>query len=190
MAQNGPKKDQKWAKMGFLQIWSYHISLERLWGGKCNFCKVFWNFSLLGPKWPKMAQKRTCKHSNDIWYNYTWRKPICCLFLVLFRPLWAISSKKWKFWKIYTNVVFTSPRFPTIYDTTILEENPFFAHFWSFLGHFGPIRVRKWKLWKIFTKVVFTSPSFPTIYDTTIFEEHPFLPIFGPFLVHFGPCWA
>ena len=50
MDQNGPKKDQKWSKMRFLQIWVYHISLERL----CR--KNYTKFSFLVPKWPKKGQ--------------------------------------------------------------------------------------------------------------------------------------
>ena len=80
------------------------------------------------------------KLSNHIWYDYIRRKPIFAIIYV-FRPFWAVlghfQPKNWKF-HFFLHHLFKS--FPTIYDTTMFEENPFltiFGPLWPTLAHFS-----------------------------------------------------
>ena len=91
------------------------------------------------------------KLSNDIWYDYIWRKPVFDLF-------WAIlghfQPQNWKF-HFFLHHLFIS--FPTIYDTTMFEENPFLTFFGPFWGRFGAFRAQKWKFSFFSLIVVITS---------------------------------
>ena len=81
------------------------------------------------------------KLSNDIWHDYTRRKPIFDHFWSFFGPFWAILGTKTKILKkLYKICIHLPISFPTIYDTTIFEETQFltiFGPFWAILGHFG-----------------------------------------------------
>ena len=79
------------------------------------------------------------KLSNDIWYDYIWRKPIFTHFWSIFGPFRAILGLEMKIFKhLYENCDHLAISFPTIYDMTIFEENQFFTIFGLFLVHLGP----------------------------------------------------
>ena len=99
------------------------------------------------------------KLSNDIWYDYIWRKPIFTHFQSFFGPFWAILGPKMKNLKNLSKFcIHLIISFPTIYDTSIFEENPFLPIFGPFLVHFGPFWAHKWFFFNFITKVVLTSP--------------------------------
>ena len=79
------------------------------------------------------------KLSKYTWYDYILRKPIFDHFWSTFGPFWAVLVPKMKILKELNKSCIHLPiRFPTIYDTTIIEENTFLPIFGPFLGHFGP----------------------------------------------------
>ena len=108
---------QNWKNSFFLQnLWSpfYNLFID-IWYGYI-WRKLFYLFWFIwvhfGPKNEKFQNSlwklRSPHHklSNDIWYDYIWRKPIFNHFWSLFGPFWA---QKWKLWKNFKNIVFTSP---------------------------------------------------------------------------------
>ena len=117
------------------------------------FLLLFWailgHFGLKNKKIGKTLQNLYSpphKLSNHIWYDYIWRNPIFDHFWTIFGPFWATLSPKMKNLKtLYKCCVRLAISFPTIYDTTILEENPFLTIFGPFLVRFGPFWVRKRK---------------------------------------------